>query len=513
MDLSAAPPDMAGPSMDFPPTPVIDTNTPASAPMLFGPAGSGAASGGPCLTEPPIGALLPQNFVRPRFDFNPVGGQNIFELRLHTAAEANDLVVYTTQTSWTMPSAMWTALSQHSDVPITVTIRGAVLNGSSLTSGPSLGSTGDITIAPASAPGAIVYWSQVTATKATALKGFTFGSDAAPKTVLTPTQASNTSQCVACHASTPDGTYVGFAWTATNTDGRPSQIGVFTTDGTAMQPSFITGSTAVQNALAKNGETLPVFSKAHWTTGDRLMISLVPTGPIGGGGDFPGYAITSTNLETGAATTVATGDAAGKLPGAPAISHDGQTIAYALGSSDSSGYQMTDGDLRTVKLNGGAGGMSSALAGASDPNRNEYFPSFSPDDKYIAFTSLPTGDLNYTPANAPSEVFLVAADGTTSSPIRLAANDPAMCTNVKSPGVTNSWPKWAPGSTTVGTRTFYWLTFSSKRIDMSTPQLFVTPVVVDSGTVKTYPALYLWNQPANEGNHTPAWDNFVIPIS
>jgi len=31
--------------------------------------------------------------------------------------------------------------------------------------------------------------------------------------------------------------------------------------------------------------------------------------------------------------------------------------------------------------------------------------------------------------------------------------------------------------------------------------------------VKTYPALFLWNQPAEQGNHTPAWDNFVIPIS
>ena len=25
------------------------------------------------------------------------------------------------------------------------------------------------------------------------------------------------------------------------------------------------------------------------------------------------------------------------------------------------------------------------------------------------------------------------------------------------------------------------------------------------------PALYLWNQPPTESNHTPSWDNFKIP--
>ena len=30
-------------------------------------------------------------------------GQTVFEIRIHTAIETNDLVVYTTQTTWTMP--------------------------------------------------------------------------------------------------------------------------------------------------------------------------------------------------------------------------------------------------------------------------------------------------------------------------------------------------------------------------------------------------------------------------
>ena len=99
----------------------------------------------------------------------------------------------------------------------------------------------------------------------------------------------------------------------------------------------------------------------------------------------------------------------------------------------------------------------------------------------------------------------------TVTPLRLDANDPPQCAGVTSPGVTNSWPKWAPEVGTSGSRRFYWLTFSSTRTG-GRPQLFITPVVDDGEAVRTYPALYLWNQPADENNHTPAWDVFDIPV-
>jgi hypothetical protein len=158
------------------------------------------------------------------------------------------------------------------------------------------------------------------------------------------------------------------------------------------------------------------------------------------------------------------------------------------------------------------GGMSLAVHGASDAALNEFYPTWSPNDRLIAFNRLPKGENSYS--NAASEVFVVPFDapaGTTAT--RLVANDGPACTGVVSPGLTNSFPKWAPDVTVDGTRTYYWLTFSSKREDGQTPQLYVAPVVVDGTEMKTYPALYLWNQPADESNHTPAWDHFDIPIS
>ena len=104
------------------------------------------------------------------------------------------------------------------------------------------------------------------------------------------------------------------------------------------------------------------------------------------------------------------------------------------------------------------------------------------------------------------------AGGLGGSAIRLAANDAAACQAVTSPGLTNDWPKWSPRAVAANGKTYYWLTFSSKRTDATNAQLYVTAVVVDSsGQVTTHPALYLWNQPAADGNHTPSWDDFSIP--
>lgn len=102
--------------------------------------------------------------------------------------------------------------------------------------------------------------------------------------------------------------------------------------------------------------------------------------------------------------------------------------------------------------------------------------------------------------------------------MRLAANDPPACTGLKSPGITNSWPKWSPQALSSGGSTYYWLVFSSTRDAPGQgatpgPQLYVAPFVVDAqGKVTSYSALYFRNQPESEHNHTPAWDVFQLPV-
>ena len=59
-------------------------------------------------------------------------------------------------------------------------------------------------------------------------------------------------------------------------------------------------------------------------------------------------------------------------------------------------------------------------------------------------------------------------------------------------------------------KTYYWVVFSSKRSGHA--QLYLAPMTVLGGAIDaSYPALYLWNQPSTDDNHTPSWDDYQIP--
>jgi hypothetical protein len=172
------------------------------------------------------------------------------------------------------------------------------------------------------------------------------------------------------------------------------------------------------------------------------------------------------------------------------------------------------GDIWTVPYNNRLGGAAAPLAGASDPSVNESYPAFSADDQLVAFNRTANSNSSGQPPsydNPTAEVFVVDPVGGGAA-VRLSANDPNQCGSTRtSPGVTNSWPKWSPGPVeTRDGKTYYWLTFSSRRGSTGLPQIYVAPVVRTETGIVTYPAIYLWNQPANEANHTPAWDQLQI---
>lgn len=493
-----APPDaFAGPWSDFPATPIVDTGVPTGPDVLFGDPMGGAATGGPCLFEPEVGTVYPRNWIRPRFSWIAGSGENLFELRITTPTQVNPLVVYTSATSWTMPANLWTGLQTHSvNTPLTVAIRGATTDGTVLTTGPAHGSSGDISIAPVDAPGAIVYW---TTTGGTRLRGFSIG-DENVKDIITPTDAG--SQCVGCHSSTPDGNFVGFSSSQNPGNGDPTTLGLLSSDGTHNAPSFITAS--AQTLMARQNQEQPVFTKMHWQSGDHTAVTMYPTG-----GKFEmiwtDLEATSTAQNTGWGIVARTGDT--NAAAYASFAHNADTLLYVSAPSVASGVTTSHGNLMTVPFNNRAGGAATPISGADTATFNEYYPTFSPDDTYVAYNRVPDGQTSYNNHNA--EVWIIPTAGS-ATPTRIAANDPPSCTAKVSPGVTNSWPKWAPGATDDAGKRYYWLTFSSTRGTGGNPQLYVTPVIDDGTQLQTFPALYLWNQPATENNHTPAWDNFAI---
>jgi hypothetical protein len=503
----------SGPVKDFP-TPVFDGTAPSNSASLFGPAAQGAATGGPCIVEPESNVLYPQDWLRPRFRWNAVGGQNLFELRLHVKNQIDDLVVYSTNTSWTMPLAMWSSLRTDSPTePMTLSIRGGVLSGGTLT-GESLGSSTSMEIAPVQATGAIVYW---TTSNGTALKGFTVG-DESVEQVLLPAQVTQTSTtCIGCHSASPDGEFVGVSLSGPT--GWPNAMALVAPDaGTVGTPPSYLGAGGAA-ALARYNLGISSFSRAHWAAGDRREI--VAYDDSGG----TSAALQWIDIEakagaTASGTIARNGDT--RSAGAPSWSHDGNTIAYVstthfcdgrLGAGcDGVTYTAASdpgstADVYTVPYANGAGGAAKPVAGASDPSKQEYYPVFSPDDAWLAFVSIPNGLNMYDQAEA--EVSVIPASGGTAT--RLAANDPPACSAGASPGITNSWPKWGPAALQANGSTYYWLVFSSTRSPGGLPQLFITGVVVTGTKVETHGSIYLWNQPATEGNHTPAWDTFKVP--
>jgi hypothetical protein len=486
-----------GPYTDFPP-PILDAPDGTNAPpvdseKLFGSPINGSPVGGPCIVEPEMGTLYPKNWLRPRFRWVPAFGQTVFELRLHVDNQTRDLVVYTTQTSWTMPKEIWDALRNHSaDQGMTLTIRGAERIGSQITS-IAMGSQGTIGVAPADAPGSIVYW---TTSGDSSLKGFSVGDESVVQ-VLTPGQIQQrSSSCVGCHTGTPDGKFTSVGvpegtWSNVLASIEPSAVGA--------APNFL--GAGGKAALEREYLGIAAFSPAHWTSGDRIeLVSM-------------SGALTWINIEdatpgspTSTGTVARTGDA--RKAGAPTWSHDGKTIAYVSTDGIRDGRLDTGpADLWSVPYANKAGGVAQPIPGADLPDVLEYYPAFSPDDRWLAFNRARAGATMYDEPEA--EVFMIPAAGGTAT--RLFANDPPACSGKVSPGVTNSWPKWAPNVVTVGARTFYFLVFSSTRAEAKKPQLYMSTVVVEGNTITTYAALYLWNQPATENNHTPAWDMFDIP--
>jgi hypothetical protein len=631
----------AGKCTDFPADPIIEMGVPANAPMLFGDP-MNFMPGSLCALEPQLsagdkeGAMMPANWVRPRFRVAAPAGIDVLEIRIHSPAEKNDLVVYTPNSakagspasSWYMPKEIW-AGTGGADVPaagngfannaagqpVTVTIRGVNSKSPSM----PVGVTGTFNIAPVVATGSMVFWTVNSATvtpDSSKLLGFAVG-DEGVADALTLTQIKWTGQlgedgavlrgkydmpplagfvngqvrCIGCHTSLPDGTGVIF------TDDWPwSKAAASLTAGSvgAIPPMITAGAQAIMKMPWWGTQTL---SPAHWKDGDRTLVTTYATKFRGGKArtkawetpDYdadktdkvktaqlawidleanPAIDVTITNpdgdygqplTDRQAAALAAQGTAWGLIAtgdttsgaASPSLSHDGNKIVYVATDYSPDGhpdYTAKMADLRVVDYNNRAGGTSQALMGAADTNALEYYPSYSADDALIAFTRAPAVGASSPDGpyyNRHGKIAVIPAGGGVAT--ELAANDPGTCGGDDlTTGIINSWPKWSPDAFQARGKSYYFLVFSSGRkygddftqqFKLETnpsssftglpnsSQLYLAAIVVDNTTkeIKTYPAVYIWNQNRAPGatagttaslhysNLTPAWDPIKLP--
>lgn len=465
---------------DFP-MPIVDPGTPATAAQVFAQADV-AGESGPCLFEPQVGSLIPKNWPRLRFRQKALQSENLFEIRLVVPNQKSPLVIYTNKTSYTLDQATWTTLKTHGVGSIDIRVRSAVVDGQgNRTGGPWKGSEGKIEIAPVEARGTISYFS----TADVAIKRFRVGDETVQ---AGPTPANAGSTCVGCHAPTPDGAHA-----ALTIDGTAGGLVMRPLAGGTSEPAFLTVSALTM--LSRTNQFAPAFSKAHWSAGDRVLVSMFKVNTTS--------EIIWTDLEAatnapggGWGVFARSGDANSAV--SATVSHDGTKIAYVSTTDPVTGTRSTNGRIAVIPYNARQGGPSVFVTGAAASNAVQYYPAFSPDDTMLAFDKVTSGS-SYN--NAAAELFVVPSAGGTAH--RLAANDPPACLSLPA-GVTTSWPRWSPEMQTQGTRKFYFIAFSSTRFG-NRRQVFVAPVVVDGQDVKSYPALYPWNQPEAVENHTPSW--------
>ena len=300
---------------DFPASPILDplaapTGNPAS---LFGASGSGTATDGPCLAEPADGALYPRNWLRPRVYWTRASSsQTVFEVRVHSDAETNDLVVYTTSNYYTLDESLWSVIAKGTlddagglsvghlvGASLTFTVRATGGSGGT----PAISNSATIVIAPAIADGALVYWTTAdfdnSATNTT-LQGFHVG-DEGTTTALTSAQVVQpvraepidggnlTPQfqqvfCIGCHSATPDSQYVSF----TTQWPWPTALASIQSTSAGAKPPWLSNG-AMQNlspdmkdqystyyappAVNQVMLGMSMFSPAHYQTGDRVLIS------------------------------------------------------------------------------------------------------------------------------------------------------------------------------------------------------------------------------------------------
>jgi hypothetical protein len=450
--------------------------------------------------EPEIGSLFPNNWLRARFRYTTPNNENLFEITITIPHEAHPLVIYTTKTTYTLDKQSWSTITQvASGQTLHVRVRSAVVSAAGqLTAGPFAGTEGDIDIAPVGASGTVVYW---TTSGGTVLKGFRIG-DESVQPVITPAQGGV--QCVACHSSTPDGKYIGLTASQSGDGSGPAFVKLLSVDGTATPPSFLSASATA--LLARQDQHATSFSGAHWANGDHIALTMLG---IGGKSEIVWTDLEAASQTQGTAWNVLARNGDASSASAAAWSHDGKTIVYTSTPAYApAGTITSNGALFSVPYGNRAGGSAQAIAGASDAQYHHFYPTFSADDQLVAFNRIAATLSSYN--DGASEVFVIPQAGGTAT--RLVANDPPACTGLKSPGITNSWPKWSPEVKSANGSSYYFLIFSSTRNKATAgPQLYVAPIVVTGGTVKSYAALYLWNQPEAEHNHTPAWDKFDIP--
>lgn len=405
-------------------------------------------------------------------------------------------------------------VSEASDVKLTVRLAAA--------DGTKLGEAQPIELAwsRVELTGGLYYWTTAGGTDTTfntAIARYNFNGDASAPTIYlssaaAPKVPNGQTQCIGCHAISPDGAKLSFALGG-STPGFFSLFDVATTaptqskfDNFAGMSTFSPdGSRMVTMSYGKltlrtADATLGAVSDGLFATTIQEKMSHPFWSPTGGHFAFVSWTPSAADVTAGHNT----GD----------MVQGGQ-----LWIADSDGVQV--------------GASAPRLLVPRADNITSYYPAISDDDRYVVFNRSrcdgpPNSNTGWGvgPCDGYNDVSatlqLVSVDGGAPIPLTRANGG-------DDPKTTNSWPRWSPDHGTFRGKRLYWVAFSSRRgyglalpgvtNDTGKPQLWFAAVAVDaSGAAPTsdpsFAPFWLPGQDPSftspRGNHTPAWTSKVV---
>ncbi len=499
-----------------------DTSLPADVGTKFG--GAASSSGAPALVYPLDGSLHPMNLSTITFQWSQGSATNtLFRIQAVAGTETFNLYVPCAQAQCTyaIPESEWLDLGQRfAGASIALGIQGTSASGGSVASSAAI----TVHFSPEPVNGALYYWAAGPAE----LKRADFGSAHAVP-YIAPNSTENEYGCVGCHSVSRDGSVIAFAVSEPGGEhGAAIQVAptqdpanpyVRPAKGTSPFPPdrmngitvgpmdhfghFValdpTGSVAAVVGIPVDGSWPPFFEIRDAKSGQTLQKYEL------------GHALFGENL----------------LPILPEWSPDGKYIAAALGNAGIQNCLWTfftcQSSIVIIPYEGnGQLGVPKVLVPTAN-DEYHYYPSWSPDGKYLAFVSAKFNhDSQLSQTNPNGVIRLAKTDG---GPYTCPGDGCWELTKgtqyswaaaLSSMGEFSTWPKFTPFAQGANNDLFF-ISFNS-RIDygflaknadgLNTTQMWMMGVDVSAlaaGSDPSYAPVWLPYQDFEDEALTPYW--------
>ena len=418
------------------------------------------------LAYPETGTMVPPNLA----EFTVMWVDAVSDLwQLTLSSETSELVIYTDKTKHLVSAQYWKILATSNLAEsISISVRG-VNKASPTTCATS--SKEPVVVGPAEIKGGIYYW--ITRPN-NAIMRYDFG-QAAKKPEAFVSQE-KTGYCVGCHAISPDGTRLAFV--DSQGTGRIMDV-----EKATMLPTTGTKTVSFQTFTPDNKYLIS-------SDAGKMFVRDGTTGAL-----------------------VVSLDLGGSLATHPELSPSGDTLLYTQPSHLGPGSNYLGGSISTVKLAGISVSLPTRIVKGSD-TQNNYYPSFSPDGKWIIFNRSSSGSYSIDQA----ELWVVKASGGT--PVQLKRAN-------QGKDLRNSWARWSPFTHLYKGKPLFWFSFSSirdygtelenskKGKDAKIPQIWMTafnPALAEAGKDPSYPAFWLPYQELLSKNHIAQWTKKVPKV-